>query len=67
MENLVFRCSQTGSNVQIGLTVPPFAEHDDAYEAVSCPACGRLHLVNKRTGRTLSDREGSICPTLQTS
>ena len=71
METLVFRCSQTGSNVQIGLAVPPldtpaFAKPADAYEAVACLACGRMHLVNRRTGKTLSDREGPRCPT-QTS
>lgn len=67
METLVFRCSQTGSNVQIGLAGPPFAEPADAYEAVGCLACGRVHLVNKRTGKMLSDREGPRCPTLQKS
>ncbi len=55
MENLTFRCSQTGSNVQ-WLTEPPPVGRADSYEAVVCPACGRLHLVNKTTGRTLSDK-----------
>ncbi|CAL79008.1 conserved hypothetical protein [Bradyrhizobium sp. ORS 278] len=67
METLVFRCSQTGSNVQIGLTASPWGDHVDAYEAVACPACGRLHLVNRRTGKTPSDREGSPCRPLQMS
>jgi hypothetical protein len=56
MEYLTFRCSRTGANVQCWLTEPPPADRTDSYEAVTCPACGRLHLVNKTTGRTLSDR-----------
>jgi hypothetical protein len=56
MENLIFRCSQTGSNVQFWLSEPTTADRADSYEAVGCPACGRLHLINKTTGRTLSDK-----------
>ncbi len=57
MENLVFRCTETGSDVQLRVSdLPSPADRRDSYEAVSCPACGRMHLVNRRTGRTLSDR-----------
>src|SRR5664280_2678212 len=31
-------------------------ESADAYDAVTCPGCGRLHFVNKTTGQTLSDK-----------
>jgi len=27
-------------------------DNDDAYEGVICHACGRLHLVNPKTGET---------------
>jgi hypothetical protein len=27
-------------------------DSDDAYEGVMCHACGRLHLVNPKTGET---------------
>jgi len=67
METLVFRCSQTGSNVQIGVAAPPPADRADAYEAVPCAACGRVHIVNKTTGKMLSDREDPTCPTLPKS
>lgn len=50
--------------MQIGLAVPAMADEFDAYEAVACPACGRMHLVNRLSGKTLSDREGRTCPTL---
>jgi len=29
----------------------------DSYETVTCPACTRLHLVNKSTGKILGDKE----------
>lgn len=56
METLTFRCDQTGSNVQFWISDPQPTDHADSYEAVACPACGRLHLINKTTGRALSDR-----------
>jgi hypothetical protein len=56
MESLIFRCAQTGSTVQVWLPEEPMAG-DDSYEAVICLACGHMHLVNKKTGRTLSDKD----------
>jgi hypothetical protein len=32
-------------------------DHPDSYEAVTCPACTRIHLINKITGRLLSEHE----------
>jgi len=41
-------------NVQIDM--PDAApDYPDSYESVACPACARIHLVNKTTGRTLGD------------
>jgi DNA-directed RNA polymerase subunit RPC12/RpoP len=56
MENLIFRCTQTGSTVQLWLPEEPLAG-DDSYEAVNCPACGHMHFVNRTTGKTLSEKE----------
>jgi len=58
MRKLIFRCMQTGMNVQIYLPddAAP-ADHPDSYETVTCPACARVHLVNKTTGRLLGDNE----------
>ena len=61
MENLVYRCTQTGSNVQVRMTEASTLGDEDRYEAIACPACERTHLVNKWTGRTLGDREGLKC------
>ena len=57
MDNLVFRCTQTGSTVQVWLPQAVGADRLDSYEAVRCPACGRIHLVNHATGKTLGERQ----------
>jgi len=57
MAQLIFRCAQTGLNVQVWLPDETPAVHTDSYEAVICPACARLHLVNKTTGKMLGDKE----------
>jgi hypothetical protein len=43
-------------NVPLPFSVEP-AAHADAYEAVNCPACARLHFVNKATGKLLSEKK----------
>jgi hypothetical protein len=45
-----------GSNVQVWASETQPGDHADAYEAVTCPGSGRLHFVNKTTGKTLSGR-----------
>ena len=57
MAKLIFRCARTGLNVQIWLPDEAPAVHADSYEAVTCPACARMHLVNKTTGKMLGDKE----------
>jgi len=57
MVNHIFRCSRTGLNVQVRLPAATPADRPDTYEAVACPACTRLHLVNKITGKILGDKE----------
>jgi hypothetical protein len=57
MGKLIFRCVQTGMNVQVWLPETASTDRTDSYESVPCPACTRLHLVNKNTGRILGDKE----------
>ena len=57
MANLIFRCVQTGMNVQVWLPEAAPTDRTDSYESAPCPACTRLHLVNKNTGRILGDKE----------
>jgi len=57
MPKHIFRCAGTGLNVQVWLPDEAPTVHADSYEAVTCPACARVHLVNKTTGKTLGDKE----------
>jgi hypothetical protein len=56
MENLVFRCTQTRTNVQVWLPEATQPECADSYEAVACPACARVHLINRKTGKMLGEK-----------
>ena len=56
MANVTIFCPKTGSNVQVWVPEAQPGEGADAYEAVTCPSCGRLHFVNKSTGKTLSGK-----------
>ena len=72
MTTFIYRCPNTGQEVQ-GLTDdPPVADDPEAYQSVKCIACSRLHWVNPRTGRVLepigkhSSPEGSWAMVLST-
>jgi hypothetical protein len=50
---IIFHCPQTGTDVQ---TLLPKQEHEETrsyYVAVICPACARLHFIDKSTGIAL--------------
>jgi hypothetical protein len=53
----VFRCPTTGLTVQSTLTLEPDPDHPTRYEAIICPACRKVHLVNVTTGQLLSDEQ----------
>jgi len=55
MAHVVFTCPQTDRNVHHWLDPVDEKEPpaDDKYDAVSCPACARLHFVNRKTGKLL--------------
>jgi hypothetical protein len=44
-------------NVQVWLPETAPSDRADSYEAVTCPACARIHLVNITTGKMLSDTQ----------
>ncbi len=52
---IVFKCPQTGLNVQHRLAAEP-SDAPDMHVSVSCPACTRLHLINRATGKLLGER-----------
>jgi hypothetical protein len=57
MEPFLFRCPRTGLNVQ-GIA-PQDQPENATHCAVKCIACGQVHLVNLKTGRTESDEPKS--------
>jgi hypothetical protein len=57
MAKLIFRCDRTGMNVQVWLPEEVPTVQTDSYEVVTCPACARVHIVNKTTGKTLSEKD----------
>src|SRR5260370_608011 len=46
---IIFRCPQTGMNVQTLL--PTQKDEVRTYEAVTCPSCTRLHFIDTSTGK----------------
>ena len=47
----LYRCPNTGFRVQ-GWVEEEDSEDGERYEGVICHACGRMHLVNPKTGET---------------
>ena len=56
MANVIIRCPRTGYKVQVWVPEDALTDRRDVYEAVTCPACTRLHFVNKITGKLLGDK-----------
>jgi len=47
----VYRCPNTGKNVQGWVADDPTEREQIFYEAVTCPACAKVHLVEPGTGK----------------
>jgi hypothetical protein len=58
MGHFLFRCPATGFNVQHRLDGDPDVSENE-YEAIACPACTRIHLVNRKTGKLLGRDDDS--------
>ena len=58
MSNILFRCPNTGMNVQHLVGEPPPGTAIGAVTVVQCPACARIHLVNVETGEVPRDTRG---------
>lgn len=54
----LFRCPNTGMNVQYFADGSSSGKEDGAFVAVDCPACARIHLVNAATGELARDTRG---------
>ena len=57
MGPFLYRCPNTGFRVQGWIEDDESEDSDEAYEGVVCHACGRLHLVNPKTGETAGGGE----------
>ena len=58
MAPFIFRCPNTGLNVQ-GWSAEDVTDEADTYEAMTCTACRQLHFVNRATGKVLGDDRDS--------
>ena len=56
MMRFIYRCPRTGLQVQ-GMLEEHVPEDEGTFAGVSCAACGSVHLVNPRTGRTLGSEK----------
>jgi len=50
---ILFKCPQTGMNVQHSLPESNADEPEGTHRSVVCPACHRLHFINSSTGKLL--------------
>jgi hypothetical protein len=57
MAAFLYRCPNTGLNVQAWAADDATERNKETYETVTCTACTRLHLVNPTTGRALGADE----------
>jgi len=59
MAHVLFRCPNTGANVQHLLDGGPSGAERSPheYESVTCLACTRLHFVNRLTGKLLGEKQ----------
>jgi hypothetical protein len=63
-----FLCPVTGTRVKGVVVVEPPSDDPNSFEPVRCLACGRIHLLNFKTRKTIGeDRAGSNDGTKRTS
>jgi hypothetical protein len=55
MSAVAFICPMTNLSVQHWLDDDEDIPEDE-YEVVSCPACAKVHLINRKTGKPLTER-----------
>jgi hypothetical protein len=57
MANILFKCPNTGMHVEHWLAEPSAEEEKRCtYEGATCPACTRIHFINRSTGELLGER-----------
>ena len=53
MPSFLYHCPTSGLTVQGEVPIEHTRTKVETYVGVTCAACGRLHLVNPRTGKVL--------------
>jgi hypothetical protein len=53
MPPFLYRCPNTGLNVQGWVADDPSEEEAETYQPVTCTICTGIHLVNPKTGKVL--------------
>jgi len=56
MAKFLFTCPTTLYRVQQWL-VDDDNVSDDEYEVITCPACAKVHLLNRKTGKPLGQED----------
>ena len=56
MISFAYRCPRTGQQVR-GHAADDLIASGETFEPVTCTACGRIHLVNLKTGKLLEEAE----------
>ena len=59
MTTFLYRCPKTRLNVQGWLADAPPKPEKQSYDAVTCLACGGVHLVNPASGKTIDDEDSA--------
>jgi hypothetical protein len=57
MAPFLYRCPNTGFNVQGWRADEVSPDDANSYESVTCIACQQLHLVNPATGEVLGEND----------
>lgn len=57
MAPFLFRCPNTGLNVQGWVADDPTGQDAEIFQPVTCTICTRVHLVNPKTGKVLGTDE----------
>jgi hypothetical protein len=57
MARFVFTCPATSMNVQHWLDDDDDDASENRYDSIICPACTRLHFLNRKTGKLLGQDE----------
>ena len=53
--HIIYKCPQTGMNVQYWLEDVLEDHAGDGYESVDCPACTLAHFIHRDTGKLLGE------------